>query len=106
MVRARNKPEGIAVIPEVLLNFVEEYMSGPFGEYVNGASLQRADFLSREYPFIRESCRPDELCLYIFLEKPLPEGINLPIEFEGYPVFSKVHGPIDDDQGYVPGFTD
>ena len=68
----------------------------PYDAHVNGCSLQTVEFLSREFRELVAQHKPDRLCLYVFLESVLPAGVSLPAEFDGYPVITKLVGPIPD----------
>jgi len=89
------------MIPEdavaVQRRFEGEYMfRQPYKPHVNGCSLQTVEFLSREFGELAARHDPDKLCLYVFLESPLPSGLSLPQKFGGYPVVTRLVGPLPD----------
>lgn len=92
--------------------FVREYMmSGPFSEYINMVEFTRrfiaewkyrggdpAEFIEGtakiEEELIQAGEDPEELVLFVGLEKPLPEGMSLPKTYKGFKVFVGVIGEI------------
>ncbi len=83
--------------------FERLYMfSKPFSDYVNGVSLQRISnlfYLSK----IPEGKKPDELCLYVVLRNELPQGIELPSDYRGLTIVSRVVGGIHEEEPIYEG---
>ena len=75
---------------QIRKQFEKEFMfSAPFDSYINGCSLQSvADRM------------PEKLCLYVLLIKPLPQGMELPSNYKGIPVVSRVYGNLEDEEIY------
>ncbi len=79
--------------------FERAYMfAKPFNSYVNGCSVQTASFLGELHRDLRLCVSPESLCLYVFLERPLPTGFEYPKEFDGMPVITRVVGEIRDEE--------
>ena len=79
--------------------FERAYMfAEPYSGFVNGCSLQTVDFLRRIHSDAVISGRPEDLCIYVFLERPLPQGLSYPREFDELPVVTKVVGEIREEE--------
>lgn len=78
--------------------FEQAYMfAKPYDSYVNGCSLQTVGFLE-ELLHIRLGRHSQDLCLYVFLERPLPHGMQYPKEFDGLPVITRAFGEIREEE--------
>lgn len=116
--------EKIAEVSKAEEEFVREYMMvRPFSEYINmvgitfrfiaewrkqrgdGAPAVSFEYLKRELVEIEEAERmkeklihsgenPEEYCIHVGLERPLPEGVSLPDTYKGFKVFVMVIGEI------------
>ena len=79
--------------------FERAYMfAEPYSGFVNGCSLQTVDFLREIHGYSAVSGRPENLCLYVFLERPLSHGMHYPKEFDGMPVIARVVGEIREEE--------
>ena len=79
--------------------FETTYMfAKPYDGYVNGCSLQTVSFLERIHGDLGLDRQPEDLCLYVFLERELPQGMRYPNEFSGIPVLVKVVREIRDEE--------
>ncbi|MBI4174870.1 MAG: hypothetical protein HY517_04450 [Candidatus Aenigmarchaeota archaeon] len=70
----------------------------PYSNYANGCSLQTASFIESLHRGLSLGRLPDDPCLYVFFEKPLPKGFPYPKEFDGILVITKVVGKIRDEE--------
>ena len=79
--------------------FERAYMfAEPYSGFVNGCSLQTIGFLREIHGDAAVSGRPEDLCLYVFLERPLPHGTHYPREFDSMPIIVRVVGELREEE--------